>query len=125
MNRFSFENIDLVIVNFYPFENTLKKKFNHKKIIENIDIGGPSLVRAAAKNYKYVTVVTSKEQYLDLKVELKKFKGSTSLNFREKMAQKAFLETGYYDSLISEYLSKFSNEEYPNKKIIAAKKQAH
>ena len=124
MNRFSFENIDLVIVNFYPFENTLKQKFNHKKIIENIDIGGPSLVRAAAKNYKYVTVITSKEQYLDLNVELKKFKGSTSLNFREKMAQKAFLETGYYDSLISEYLSKFSNEKYPNKKIIAAKKNS-
>ena len=124
MNRFSFENIDLVIVNFYPFENTLKQKFNHKKIIENIDIGGPSLVRAAAKNYKFVTVITSKEQYLYLKVELKKFKGSTSLNFREKMAQKAFLETGYYDSLISEYLSKFSNEEYPNKKIIAAKKNS-
>ena len=124
MNRFSFEDIDLVIVNFYPFENTLKQKFNHKKIIENIDIGGPSLVRAAAKNYKFVTVITSKEQYLDLKVELKKFKGSTSLNFREKMAQKAFLETGYYDSLISEYLNKFSNEMYPNKKIIAARRNS-
>ena len=67
----NFSEIDLVIVNFYPFENVVEKSSNHKKIIENIDIGGPSLVRAAAKNYKYVTVVTSKEQCLDLKVELK------------------------------------------------------
>ncbi|MDC0250343.1 bifunctional phosphoribosylaminoimidazolecarboxamide formyltransferase/IMP cyclohydrolase PurH, partial [Candidatus Pelagibacter sp.] len=54
-----FENIDLVIVNFYPFENTLKNTNNHNKIIENIDVGGPTMVRSAAKNYKDVTVVTS------------------------------------------------------------------
>ena len=56
----NFENIDLVIVNFYPFENTLKKTTNHRKIIENIDVGGPTMVRSAAKNYKDVTPVTSK-----------------------------------------------------------------
>ena len=63
MKKNNFENIDLVIVNFYPFENTLKKTSNHSKIIENIDIGGPSMVRSAAKNYKDVAVITSTNQY--------------------------------------------------------------
>ena len=58
----NFENIDLVVVNFYPFEKTIKKTKDHKKIIENIDIGGPSLVRAA-KNYNDVTVLTNIDQY--------------------------------------------------------------
>ena len=65
-----YENIDLVIVNFYPFEETLKKTLNHKSIVENIDIGGPTLVRAAAKNFNDVTVITSLEQYDDLVQEL-------------------------------------------------------
>ena len=65
-----FENIDLVIVNFYPFEETLRNTANHKKIIENIDIGGPTMVRAAAKNYDDVTVITSRSQYRELIKEL-------------------------------------------------------
>ena len=124
MKKFNFENIDLVIVNFYPFEKTLKKNLNNKKIIENIDIGGPSMVRAAAKNYQYVTVITSIDQYKDLNIELKKFKGTSSLNFRKKMAQKAFLETGFYDYLIAQYLDKFSSEKFPEKKIITANKSS-
>ena len=59
----NFENIDLVVVNFYPFENILKKTNNHSKIIENIDVGGPTMVRSAAKNYQDVTVITSSSQY--------------------------------------------------------------
>ena len=59
----NYENIDLVIVNFYPFENTIRNINNHNKIIENIDIGGPTMVRSAAKNYKDVTVITSSNQY--------------------------------------------------------------
>ena len=97
----NFENIDLVIVNFYPFENTLKKTNNHQKIIENIDVGGPTMVRSAAKNYNDVAVITSSDQYEELIQELKKFKGSTSLNFREKLSRIAFAETAYYDSVIS------------------------
>ena len=79
----NFENIDLVVVNFYPFENTLKKTKNHKKIIENIDVGGPTMVRSAAKNYNDVTVITSSEQYKELIEELTKYKGSTSLKFNK------------------------------------------
>ena len=113
-----FENIDLVIVNFYPFEETLKNTFNHKKIIENIDVGGPTMVRAAAKNYNDVTVITSSSQYKDLINELDKFKGSTSQNFRLRMSQIAFTETAYYDALISNYFNKITNNNFPEKKII-------
>ena len=113
----NFENIDLIIVNFYQFENTLKKTSNHEKIIENIDIGGPTMVRSAAKNYNDVTVVTSSNQYDELIKELKKLKGSTSLNFREKLSRIAFTETAYYDSVISSYFNKKTNTIFPKKKI--------
>ncbi len=114
----NFENIDLVIVNFYPFENTLKNTNNHSKIIENIDVGGPTMVRSAAKNYKDVTVITSSEQYAELIDELNKFKGSTSLNFRERLSRIAFTETAYYDSLISDYFNKITNTNFPKKKVL-------
>ena len=113
-----FENIDLVIVNFYQFEKTLEQTKNHDKIIENIDIGGPTLVRAAAKNYNDVTVITSTNQYSELINELKKNSGGTSLNFRKRMSQLAFTETAYYDALISDYFNKISNISFPQKKII-------
>ncbi len=113
----NFENIDLVIVNFYPFENTLKKTKNHKKIIENIDVGGPTMVRSAAKNYKDVTVITSSDQYQELIQELKKNEGSTSINFRERLSRRAFAETAYYDSVISNYFNKKTNTIFPRKKV--------
>ncbi len=111
-----FKNIDLVIVNFYPFEETLKNNSNHKKIIENIDVGGPTLVRAAAKNYNDVIVITSENQYKELITEITKNKGSTTLSFREKMSQVAFTETAYYDALISGYFNKITNNHFPKKK---------
>ena len=114
----NFENIDLVIVNFYPFENTLNRTNNHKKIIENIDVGGPAMVRSAAKNYKDVTVITSTEQYSELIDELIKYKGCTSLGFREKLSRIAFTETAYYDSVISDYFNKITNTKFPKKKIL-------
>ena len=113
-----FENIDLVVVNFYQFEKTLEQTKNHDKIIENIDIGGPTLVRAAAKNYNDVTVITSTNQYSELINELKKNSGGTSLNFRKRMSRLAFAETAYYDALISNYFNKISNISFPQKKII-------
>ena len=113
----NFENIDLVIVNFYPFENTLKNTKNHEKIIENIDVGGPTMVRSAAKNYKDVTVITSSDQYGELIEELKLNKGSTSLEFREKLSRIAFTETAYYDSVISDYFNKKNNIIFPKKKV--------
>ena len=109
----NFENIDLVIVNFYPFEKVLSETKNHNKIIENIDIGGPSMVRSAAKNYTDVTVITSKNQYADLIEQLKINSGSTTLKFREKMSQVAFSETAFYDSVISKYFNRISKTSFP------------
>ena len=114
----NFENIDLVVVNFYPFEKVFKSTVNHQNIIENIDIGGPAMARAAAKNYDDVVVITSSSQYNKLIDEIIKFKGSTSLNFREKMSQEAFMETAYYDALISNYFNKKNKNYFPQKKII-------
>ena len=114
----NFEEIDLVIVNFYPFEKTLVQNSNHSKIIENIDIGGPTMVRAAAKNYNDVTVITSFNQYNELILEIEKNRGSTSLNFRERMSIEAFSETAYYDAVISNYFNKLQNNNFPKKKVI-------
>jgi len=113
----NFENIDLVIVNFYPFEKTLQNSKNYKKIIENIDVGGPTMVRSAAKNYQDVTVITSSDQYDELIDELNRNKGSTSLEFRERLARLAFTETAYYDSVISDYFNKKNNIIFPKKKV--------
>ena len=114
----NFPEIDLVIVNFYPFEKNLNQTNNHFKIIENIDIGGPSLVRAAAKNYNDVAVITSPNQYDNFIIEINKNKGATSLSFRKKMSEEAFSETAYYDSIISNYFNNINNNQFPKKKTI-------
>ena len=118
LKRNNFENIDLVIVNFYPFEKTLTETKNHNKIIENIDVGGPAMVRAAAKNYNDVTVITATDQYSEFIDQLKKNKGSTTLGFRKKLSQVAFTETAHYDSVIANYFNKTLNINFPKKKII-------
>ena len=118
LSKNNFNEIDLVIVNFYPFEKTLTTTKIHSKIIENIDIGGPTMVRAAAKNYNDVTVITDPNQYDDLIGELSTNEGCTSLNFRQKMSEEAFSETAYYDSLISNYFNKFNNNQFPKRKTI-------
>jgi phosphoribosylaminoimidazolecarboxamide formyltransferase/IMP cyclohydrolase len=114
----NFEEIDLVIVNFYPFEKTLEQTNDHLKIIENIDVGGPTMVRAAAKNYNDVTVITSSDQYEELINEVEMNKGSTSIEFRKKMSSEAFSETAYYDAVISNYFNKIKKNNFPKKKII-------
>ncbi len=114
-------NIDLVVVNFYPFEKTIETNSNKKKIIENIDIGGPTMVRAAAKNYKDVAVITSVNQYPALIQQLKKNNGSTSLEFRKELSQIAFTETAYYDTIIANYLNKDSTKKFQDKKTIQFK----
>ena len=117
----NFSEIDLVIVNFYPFENVIKKTNDSKKIIENIDIGGPTLVRAAAKNYNDVTVITDVKYYKNLVNELNSNNGFTSLDFRKEMSEMAFTETAYYDSVISNYFSINSKKIFKEKKIIYGK----
>ena len=105
------------MLTFYPFEKTLEQTNNHLKIIENIDVGGPTMVRAAAKNYNDVTVITSSDQYSELINEIEKNKGSTSIEFREKMSLEAFSETAYYDAVISNYFNKIKNNDFLRKKL--------
>ena len=122
MIKLGYENIDLIIVNFYPFQDILNFTKAHDKIIDNIDIGGPTMVRAAAKNFEYKTVITSAKQYNSLKDELKLNNGKTSKQFRQKMSKDAFLETAYYEAVISNYFNKLSNDKFPSKKIIFGEK---
>ncbi len=96
--------IDLVVVNLYKFEEAVGKDgAKPEEIIENIDIGGPSMIRSAAKNYAYVTVVTNPKDYSSVLEEIKKG-GDTSLKTRESMARKAFMRTYLYDEAIEHYL---------------------
>ena len=118
LKKNNYDEIDLVIVNFYPFEKTLENTDDHNKLIEDIDIGGPTLVRAAAKNYKYTTVLTSPHQYKEFVLDFEKNKGSTSLELRKKLSQEAFNSTAYYDSVISEYLNNKNNNHFPKKKTV-------
>ena len=122
MKNQNFRSLDLVIINFYPFKETLNKTKINKKIIENIDIGGPAMVRAAAKNFKYVTVITDKNDYLDLVKELNKNNGNTSLDFRERMASKAFNLTAYYDSIVAEWFNHKLGIKFPENKTFFGKK---
>jgi len=97
--------IDLVIVNLYPFEATVAKGASRDEIIENIDIGGPSMVRSAAKNHAYVTIVTDPADYEGLLTELEATEGATSFGFRKLMAARAFAQTAAYDSMISQWFA--------------------
>ena len=112
----NFKEIDLVIVNFYPFEKIIKTIKNFKKIIENIDIGGPTLVRAAAKNFIYVVSITNSKNYNLFIEEINKYKGSTSLPFREKMAINTFNDIAHYDSLIANYFNDKFDITFPIQK---------
>ncbi len=122
LKKQNFEEIDLVVCNFYPFENILKTANKHKKILENIDIGGPTMVRGAAKNYKDVTVITSYKNYEDLFKELKLNNGSTSMMFRKHMSEKAFMTTASYDGAIFNYFKRLSKNKYPEKYITVSNK---
>lgn len=101
--------IDLVVVNLYPFAQTVAKGAERAEIIENIDIGGPSMVRSAAKNHDYVTIVTDPADYDNLVAEMEETDGATSLLFRRKCAAKAYAATAAYDSMIAGWFA-FSDQ---------------
>jgi len=111
-------NIDLVIVDLYPFEKKFNDKTKFNKLIEYIDIGGPALIRSAAKNFNDVTVISNINDYDQLVKELKINKGSTSIKFRKFLSAKAFSLTAYYDSIISNWLNDSLQIKFPEKKTI-------
>ena len=100
--------IDLVVINLYPFEEVISKAgVSLEEAIENIDIGGPSIVRSAAKNYNSVTVICDPKDYSSVLKELSENKGQTTLSLRETLAAKAFQRTSSYDLLITGFLSNY------------------
>ena len=96
--------IDIVVVNLYPFEKYYRKSAE-EKIIEMIDIGGPSLLRAASKNFKYITPIVDVNDYEKLIKNLEKFDGKTNIGFRKKMASKVFKKISNYDNLIFKWFN--------------------
>ena len=106
--------LDLVIVNLYPFKKTVKSKSSLKECIENIDIGGPTLIRAAAKNFEFVTTITDPNDYQKFIDEMKKNKNHISKNTRLNLATKAFNEISIYDMDISNWFSKIGNDKNKN-----------
>lgn len=113
MQRHGVKPIDLVVANLYPFEQTVSAGADWATCIENIDIGGPTMIRAAAKNHRYVTVLTSAMQYSALVQEMSENDGCTSHETRKKLAAQAFATTAAYDSMISEYFSEQLGTEAP------------
>jgi len=119
LSKQSIPEIDLVMVDLYPFEMQIKKK--SKKLIEYIDIGGPALIRAAAKNFNDVAVISNIKDYFKLVNELNINKGSTSIKFRKYMSAKAFGLTAYYDSVVSNWFNNQLNIKFPEKKTLHGK----
>jgi len=107
--KYKIPEIDLVIVDLYPFEETVKTSDQEEDIIEKIDIGGISLIRAAAKNYNDVLIVSGREQYSDLLAILENRKGITSISERREFAAKAFMTSSHYDTAIFNYFNRSSN----------------
>jgi len=124
MDEYHLQNIDMVVVNLYPFEETISKdNISLDEAIENIDIGGPTMIRSAAKNYRFVTVVVDKEDYGDIINELNN--GGITDNLRFELARKAFTHTCMYDSIISNYFNKLQNIDFPDELVIPARKKQH
>jgi phosphoribosylaminoimidazolecarboxamide formyltransferase/IMP cyclohydrolase len=105
MEEHAIAPIDLVVVNLYPFEATVARGASRDEIIENIDIGGPSMVRSAAKNHAHVAIVTDPADYEELLGELSANDGATSYEFRKRLAAKAYALTAAYDSTISQWFA--------------------
>ena len=104
--------IDLVVVNLYPFAQTVAKGAERDEIIENIDIGGPSMVRSAAKNHAHVAIVTDPSDYAELIAALDGNGGMTSLDFRKRLAAKAFSATAAYDSMIASWFAFADQQQF-------------
>ena len=102
--------IDLLVVNLYPFETTLNKTQDPEQLIENIDIGGPAMIRSAAKNHESVTVIVDVADYALVQDSMQQNKNSVAFDLRRRLAAKAFARTAAYDTLISSWLSGTAND---------------
>ncbi len=113
--------IDLLVVNLYPFEETVAKGADYDKCIENIDIGGPAMIRAAAKNHAFVSVVVDVEDYEPLLAELDANDGQTTYTFRQNLALTAYARTGAYDAAVSSWMARALDQAQPRRHAFAGK----
>ncbi len=111
--------IDLLVVNLYPFEATVAKGGDYAECVENIDIGGPAMIRAAAKNHAYVSVVVETSDYGPLLAELDANGGQTTLEFRKSLAQSAYARTAAYDAAVSTWMAAAIGNDTPRRRVFA------
>ena len=122
IEKLNINSIDLLVVNLYPFEKTLKKEgVTHEELIENIDIGGPTMIRSAAKNYKWTAVVVNPSHYQTIIDYIDK-NGAIPEEFRVKLAGEVFNHTAAYDALIAKYFNKINNIEFPETLTLSYRK---
>jgi phosphoribosylaminoimidazolecarboxamide formyltransferase/IMP cyclohydrolase len=113
VNQNNIEYIDIIVVNLYPFKETISKpNITFDEAIEQIDIGGPSMLRSGAKNYKYVTVISDQDDYQKVLSEIEEY-GDTTLETKKRLSAKAFRLTAAYDAIISNYLTKKEDNDFP------------
>ena len=115
--------IDLVVVNLYPFEETVAKGADFATCIENIDIGGPAMIRSAAKNHDFVTVVVDAADYADVIAALQDNEGATPHELRRKLAAKAYARTGSYDAAIAGWFADQQGDTFPDRLVVAGQRQ--
>jgi phosphoribosylaminoimidazolecarboxamide formyltransferase/IMP cyclohydrolase len=111
--------IDLLVVNLYPFESTVAKGADYETCVENIDIGGPAMIRAASKNHDAVTVVVDVEDYEVVMSEMSKNQGATTLALRKHLAATAYARTGAYDAAISQWFARELGDTFPRRVVVA------
>ncbi|RWR06629.1 bifunctional phosphoribosylaminoimidazolecarboxamide formyltransferase/IMP cyclohydrolase [Paenirhodobacter populi] len=121
MEAHNIQPIDLLVVNLYPFEETVAKGAAYDDCIENIDIGGPAMIRAASKNHAFVATIVDVEDYPALLAELDANDGATSYEFRQRQAQIAYARTAAYDAAVSTWMAKAIGEETPRRRAFAGK----
>ena len=121
MAKHGIKPIDLLVVNLYPFEATVAKGAAYDDCIENIDIGGPAMIRAAAKNHHDVTVVVEPEDYAKVVAELAEHAGMTSLELRQTLAAKAYARTAAYDAAISNWFADTLKTDAPDYRAVGGK----
>lgn len=119
METHGIDTIDLLVVNLYPFEATVAKGAAYDDCIENIDIGGPAMIRAAAKNHAFVATVVDVEDYAAVLTELDANDGATTLAFRQRLAQIAYARTAAYDAAVSTWMAGAIGEATPRRRAFA------
>lgn len=123
MREHDIQPIDLLAVNLYPFEASVAEGADADTCIENIDIGGPALIRAAAKNHGFVTVLVDPADYAAVMEEMRAHDGATSLELRKRLAAKAYARTGAYDAAVANWFNRTSGELFPQRLVLAGERR--